>query len=461
MVAFRRASWNFALDRAVEWARDMKKPLVILEALRCGYPWASDRLHRFILDGMAEKARRFSNGSPLYFPYVEPRPGAGKGLLNALANKAAVVITDDFPAFFLPKMVSSAADRLRIRMEQVDSNGILPMRAADRVYTSAYAFRRFLQKTLPSHLHDLPRAAPFKGVRLANMSPLPKRIHERWPLADPSVLEAREGALRSIPIDHRVSSVKERGGTGKGQRLLKAFVESGLDRYEESHNHPDDNATSRLSPYLHFGYLSAHQILRSVMESENWFFDRLSPRAAGHRKGWWGMGNSAEAFLDQLITWRELGFNMCWQHKDYDRFRSLPGWCVETLSRHAHDERTFRYTLDDFQNARTHDPLWNAAQRELTTDGRLHNYLRMLWGKKILEWSETPQRALKIMVELNNRYALDGRDPNSYSGIFWVLGRYDRAWGPERPIFGKIRYMSSKNTARKVRLREYLKKYGP
>jgi deoxyribodipyrimidine photo-lyase len=150
---------------------------------------------------------------------------------------------------------------------------------------------------------------------------------------------------------------------------------------------------------------------------------------------------------------------MCDRRRDFDRFESLPPWAIATLEKHAADGREHRYTLEQFTMAATHDPLWNAAQRQLATEGRLHNYLRMLWGKKILEWSASPREALAVMIELNNRLALDGRDPNSYSGIFWVLGRYDRPWGPERPVFGTIRYMSSANTARKLRVKEYLRRY--
>ena len=172
------------------------------------------------------------------------------------------------------------------------------------------------------------------------------------------------------------------------------------------------------------------------------------------------MSAGAEAFLDQLITWRELGYNMCFLRDDYDRYESLPGWARNTLEQHAPDIRPHVYSPEEFEAACTHDPLWNAAQTQLLREGRIHNYLRMLWGKKILHWSESPRAALTVMLELNNRYALDGRNPNSYSGIFWVLGRYDRPWGPERPVFGKVRYMTSRNTLRKLRLKDYLKTYG-
>jgi deoxyribodipyrimidine photo-lyase len=172
------------------------------------------------------------------------------------------------------------------------------------------------------------------------------------------------------------------------------------------------------------------------------------------------MRPSAEAFLDQIVTWRELGFNLCWQRTDYDRYASLPEWARRTLAAHAADTREHVYGLEPFEAAATHDPLWNAAQRQLVREGRIHTYLRMLWGKKILQWTPSPEAALAVMVELNNKYAVDGRDPNSYAGIFWVLGRYDRAWGPERPVFGTVRYMSSVNTARKVRVKDYLRVWG-
>jgi deoxyribodipyrimidine photo-lyase len=173
-----------------------------------------------------------------------------------------------------------------------------------------------------------------------------------------------------------------------------------------------------------------------------------------------GFGEGADAFLDQLVTWREIGFNMCAHRRDHAEYASLPDWCRRTLDAHASDRRDL-YSVKQLEAARTHDELWNASQRQLLREGRIHNYLRMLWGKKILEWSPSPKDALARMIRLNDKYALDGRDPNSYSGILWVLGRYDRPWGPERPIFGLVRYMSTASAARKLHLREYLARYGP
>jgi deoxyribodipyrimidine photo-lyase len=460
MTANRRAGWNFSLDRAVDWAAELCKPLVVFEALRCGYGWACDRFHHFIMQGMKDNARAFSGQGVFYYPYLEPFPDADKGLLAALTRDACVVVTDDFPAFFLPRMIAAASKEMPVRLEAVDSNGLLPMRAADRVFPSAHAFRRFLQKTLPDHLPGKPRAEPMKGAGLPRLASLHQGIVDTWPPASASLLEGGPEKLTGFPIDHGVQVVDGEGGSQRGRNRLRRFIEKGLPWYEEKRNEPEEDVTSGLSPYLHFGHISSHEVFGAVVAAENWFFDRLSHRTDGSRNGWWGMGRSAEAFLDQLITWRELGFNMCRLRDDYDRYESLPGWAQETLKAHEMDERPYTYSLQELDAARTHDPLWNAAQRQLLREGVIHNYLRMLWGKKILQWSHTPRQALKVMIELNNKYALDGRDPNSYSGIFWVLGRYDRAWGPQRPVFGKIRYMSSRNTARKVRVKGYLERYS-
>lgn len=183
-----------------------------------------------------------------------------------------------------------------------------------------------------------------------------------------------------------------------------------------------------------------------------WDPSRLADRPTGRREGWWGLPPGAEAFLDELVTWRELGYGFCFHRADYDRYASLPDWARRTLDDHAVDRRPELYSRRALETAATADPVWNAAQHQLLVDGRIHNYLRMLWGKKVLAWSRSPRAALLTLIELNNKYAVDGRDPNSYTGIFWTLGRFDRPWGPVRPIFGTVRYMSSSATLRKLRL---------
>lgn len=461
MVAYRRADWNFSLQRAIEWATDLGKPIVVLEALRAGYKWASDRLHHFVVQGMADNQKRFADLPVHYYPYLEPEAGAGKGLLEALAKNACVVVSDDFPCFFLPRMQQVAAKKIDVRLEVIDSNGLLPMRAAEKVYARAYDLRRFIQKELPNHLGNFPQQHPFQGRRLEELKQLPSKITKKWPAADVVKLAENPADLADFPIDHNVPPVESiAGGAVAAEACLHDFLNNKLQRYGDERNQPERDAPSGLSPYLHFGHISAHQVFAELAEQENWEPDQLGDKANGARSGWWGASETVEGFLDELITWRELGFNMCSKQDDYARYSSLPGWAQETLAEHASDEREHLYTLKEFEQAETHDELWNAAQRQLLVEGRIHNYLRMLWGKKILEWTESPQEALEVMLELNNKYALDGRNPNSYSGIFWVLGRYDRAWGPERPVYGKIRYMSSENTARKVKVKGYIEQYS-
>jgi len=461
MIANRRAHWNFSLQRAAELANKLNKPLVVLEALRTNYRWASDRLHRFILQGMAANRKAFADQDCTYYAYVEPEPNHASGMLEFLAGRACAVITDDFPCFFIPTMLNVVSQKLDVALEAVDSNGLFPMRATDRIFTTAHSFRAFLQKKLTPHLDEFPLHHPVSWKPLPKLGSLPDEFLERWPEASDKLLEATPEALSSLPIDHQVGPAIFDGGADEADKVTKRFVERRLKRYADHRNDPDDEAASGLSPYLHFGHISAHDVFSRVAELEGWSTDDLGDDTRGSRNGWWGMSDNAESFLDELITWREIGYNMCSHCSSYGKYESLPEWARATLEEHVSDSREYVYSLEEFELADTHDEIWNAAQTELVRDGRMHNYLRMLWGKKILEWTEHPRDALRIMIHLNNKYAVDGRNPNSYSGIFWTLGRYDRAWGPERPIFGKIRFMSSDSTRRKLSLKRYLREYAP
>ncbi|MCB9744922.1 MAG: deoxyribodipyrimidine photolyase [Alphaproteobacteria bacterium] len=459
MIAARRPHDNFGLQRALRHAQALGRPLMVLEALRCDYRWASERLHRFVIDGMADNARAFADTPVAYHPYVEPARGAGKGLLAALAQDACVVVTDHFPCFFLPRMVEAAGAALDVRLEAVDGNGLYPLEHADREFTVAHSLRRHLQKQLRPHLAAFPVAAPLAGLSLPPAR-VPEAVAARWPAASQTLLSG-QASLETLPIDHAVRPTGLRGGHRAAEQRAAAFLDDKLRRYDVDRNDPDSRGASGLSPYLHFGHLSPHTLVRQVFEAEDWSPERLAPKPNGKRHGWWGLSEPAEAFLDELITWRELGYVYCHQHPEvYGRYESLPGWAQETLAEHADDERPWRYDLETLDAAATHDPIWNAAQRQLKAEGRIHNYLRMLWGKKVLHWTSSPQEAWDILVELNNRYALDGRNPNSYSGISWTFGRFDRAWGPERPVFGKIRYMSSDSTRKKLSMDQYLARWG-
>lgn len=461
MTSFRRARWNFSLDRAIEHAQALGKPLVVLEALRCDYPWASDRLHDFVLRGMRDNARRFAKSPVTYLPYVEPTVGAGKGLLEKLAARACVVVGDDWPCFFIPAMQRAAAERIGVSMEVVDSNGLLPMHSTERLFTTARSFRLHLQKVLPPFLLQVPKAEPLTRLSLP-AAKVPKEITARWRRASDALLEARPSELAKLPIDHSLGRTQLEGGSAAGEARLKWFVQKALAEYAERRSEPEVDGTSKFSPWLHYGHISTHQVLHEIARQANWSARELGASQGGSREGWWQLPPATEAFLDELVTWRELAFNAS-SHlpDDFMTMSSLPSWAVASLKKHEKDRREYRYSLDALKAGHTHDALWNAAQTQLVREGWFHNALRMLWGKKILEWSDTPQQALDTMEALMNRYSLDGRDPCSYAGALWVLGRYDRPWGPERPIFGNVRYMSSANSARKWPVKNFIAKYAP
>lgn len=452
MTSFRRAKSNFALDRAIELAKQMKRPLLVFEALRVGYEFANDRLHTFVLEGMHDNERAFQDSAVKYLPYVERKVGEGKGLMEALVKRACIVVGDDWPCFFVPKMQQALAARIDCRFEVVDSNGLYPMHDTPRVFTTAHSFRVHLQKVLPAHLMQFPTEHPLSRLELPTFdAPLPKQ----WKFG-------LDVAVADLPVDHSVPAVPIPGGSAAAEKRLAHFISKILPTYADSRNEPELDGTSALSPYLHFGHLSTHQVFTEVVRTEKWSVEKLGPSIGGAKEGWWQLSPHAEGYLDQLVTWRELSFNMT-SHRpdDYRSLDELPDYARETIAKHAKDVRKVTYTLKQLEEGRTHDRLWNAAMGQLRETGWFHNYLRMLWGKKIYEWSKSAADALHAMEYLMGKYSIDGRDPISYSGYFWILGRYDRAWGPEREVFGTLRYMSSDNTAKKLDVKKYMDRFAP
>lgn len=461
MQMYRRFEYNYALEYAVAWANHLKKPLLIYEGLKCTYPWASERFHSFILDGMEEHLKIAQKESLNYFAYAEPTPFAGKGLVETLMQSASVVISDEFPAFVIPSHHQKMARSAPCSYIAVDSNGIIPLGLSQKAPYSAFVFRRIMQRHFVEAYQHPPKKNPIVDLQNKSAVVLPKKLLKQWPAMDSSSFR-RKPFLASLPISHQIKPVSISGTRQSALKKMQHFIETALLAYGEERNHPDANKSSGLSPFLHFGKLSAFEILHAVLERQppSWSLASIAPKAHGSREGFFYGNPSIEAFLDELITWREVGYHFCHHTPNYDQYASLPDWARQTLETHQSDPREFTYSLTEFEEAKTHDPIWNAAQRQLVQEGFIQNYLRMLWGKKVLEWTPDPQTALTYLIELNNKYALDGRNPNSYSGIFWIFGRFDRAWGPERPIFGKIRYMSSENTRKKLEMASYLEKYS-
>ncbi|MDA1266186.1 MAG: deoxyribodipyrimidine photolyase [Planctomycetota bacterium] len=456
MTAQRRPAWNFALDRALVWSRKLGLPLVVLEPVSCSYTHAALRQHGFLVEGMADNQRAFRAAGVAYHPYVEPMSGAGRGLLQAWSERAAVVVADDHPGSLQSAWLARGAAHLGVRVEAVDGCGLLPLRSVDRAFPTAHSFRRVLQRELPDHLEHLPVAAPFTGDRIPGRE-LPSDLLVRWPMADLQ----DPNLLRGLPIDQAIGPASMRGGPNAGRVQLERFLEARLHRYGERGD-PTDDGHSGLSPWLHFGHLSSFEVLAAVGDRFGWSPADLAPGdGRGARSGWWGLPAPAESFLDQLVTWRELAFNGATHLDGSTTYAGQPEWAQRTLAQHRLDPRPQRYALAELEAAATDDPLWNATMRELRREGTIHSYLRMLWGKRVLEWTTCGEEAFDVLVTLNDRYALDGRDPVSYASIGWVFGRYDRAWGPERPIYGKVRYMTSRNTIKKLDLERYLQRFGP
>jgi deoxyribodipyrimidine photo-lyase len=453
MQAQRRLSHNHSLDYALKCASELRKPLVIYEGLRLDYPWASARHHQFILEGMRDNAATAARRGFTYWPFVETPRSSGRGLLSSLAARAALVVTDEFPCFIIPGQSQALARSTDRAVIEVDSNSVAPLRLlGEAPYAAAHLRPRIHKQFAEAFEHraaSKPKPPSKDGSRISPGFDLAE-------LAEPSRLAA------ALPVDQEVRPVEGRaGGSAAAREKLNLFLDRGLPIYaERSHPAPPSELHgSGLSPYLHFGHIGIEEVVAAVLDAGSGRGGaRLDPEKAGKREGFFGPDLNVNAFLDEALTWRDVGY--VWHlHRAKDAASletALPRWALATLHLHAGDPREFVYDLAQWESAATHDPLWNAAQRELVATGSIHNYLRMLWGKKVIEWSRTPGEAYRTLVHLNNKYALDGRDPNSYTGILWCFGLFDRPWAPERNVLGQIRYMSSANTAKKFRLGPYL-----
>lgn len=449
---YRRLSHNHALDYALRCAGELGKPLVVYEGLRLDYPWANARLHRFVLEGMRDNARAAKRLGVSYWPFVETPARPARGLLARVAERAALVVTDDFPCFVVPEQSEALARRVDVPVFAVDSNGVVPTSLLQpAVYAAAHLRPRIHKAFAEAWAH-----------RAAAEPALPKTARGRVdPPFEPWQADDLDAFVASLPVDASVAPVAGTpGGAVAARARLAEFVAERLPGYAESRSKPASPAAghaSGLSPYLHFGHLSIEEVATAVL-GDGWTPDELRVHNRGKREGYFSDDPDVNGFLDEALTWRDVGFQWHWtRRKDAERLETaLPPWAMATLRAHAGDARAFVYSLEEWEAAATHDPLWNAAQRELVATGTIHNYLRMLWGKKVIEWSRSPEDAYRTLVHLNNKYALDGRDPNSYTGILWCFGLFDRPWAPERKVLGTLRYMSSDNTAKKFRVQPYL-----
>jgi deoxyribodipyrimidine photo-lyase len=432
MQVYKRSTHNFALNKAIEIANALKLPLVVCELLSSTYPWASDRIHTFILEGTAARKKALeAKGIRHAFLLVDSLAAATKATAQ-LVKEAAALVTEDFPCFIIPKMNQAMAKAAPVLTLAVDSNGIIPMSLLVKEEYAARTIRPKIHKLLPHH------TGPLKTPVLQEKHPRLKLDCEETTVEEEQIAKLVAGCA----IDHSVPpSPVYKGGEAAAQKRLKHFIKHILPEYNEARNKPDIDGCSRMSSYLHFGYLSPQQIYEAVLEAD-------APKAA------------KEAYLEELIVRRELSYNFTRHNPNHESLEGLPDWAKRTMAKHEKDERYTLFTAAQIEAGETTDELWNATQRELVDTGELHNYMRMLWGKKIIEWTPTYEEAFRLLEHLNNKYALDGRNPNSYTGILWCFGKHDRAWGPERPVFGTLRYLSSDSWRKKVNANAYIRMYG-
>jgi deoxyribodipyrimidine photo-lyase len=420
MQRAQRATDNPALDVAIRVANELKKPVVVFLAPVPFYPRANLRHYRFLVEGIPDIAEQLAARGVGFVLRTYPDHSLAKFCEEA---RPTMVIGDENPMREPERWRVKAATRIRVPLWTVDADVIVP--------TKLLLKEQFAARTLRPRIHAL---LPQFLVRPKNL-----KAQARW-ISAPRLhsLLPHDDLIGGWKLDRSVHPVPGwRGGSKQGLHVLREFVSRHLADYPEARNRPEQHGTSQLSPYLHSGHLGPLTIALAVQRSD-------APAGA------------KEAFLEQVIVRRELSVNFVRFNPAYDSMECLEPWAQRSLSEHARDRRTVIYSEEELEQGLTHDPLWNAAQKQMVLTGWMHNYLRMYWAKKILEWSPSVGAAYQRAVQLNDRYELDGRDPNGYAGIAWaIVGKHDRAWS-ERPVYGKIRYMSLASTGRKFDSKRYI-----
>lgn len=417
-----RADDNWALLYTIQLAKESGSQAEVIFCLVPGFLGAGLRQYGFMLRGLEKVSFRLrSLGIRFSLLKGDPVTAIPQYLEE---HKASSLVMDFDPLRMRQQWKERIAAKINIPFHEVDAHNIVPCRlASSKQAFGAYTLRPSVRRLLPEFLDEFPDSVtagnPIAGTPAFHAD---KVLHDLMP--DPGVPE--QDGLKP--------------GEDEARRHLGRFIEEQLERYDTEKNDPNLGATSRLSAYLHFGQLSAQRVALEIIKRVP-----ASPSTAG--------------FLEELIVRRELADNYCFYNAHYDSFEGFPDWAKKTLNQHREDERRYVYSREQFEQAATHDPLWNAAQRQMVQSGYMHGYMRMYWAKKILEWSPSPEEALAAALYLNDRYQLDGRDPNGYAGCAWSIGGvHDRAW-PERPVYGKIRYMNDKGAARKFDVKKYISKW--
>jgi deoxyribodipyrimidine photo-lyase len=414
-----RVNDNWALIHAQEIARKHNVPLAVVFCLVPQFLGATIRQYGFMLKGLQEVEERLAKKNiPFFLLTGSPEKAIPKFIEK---NKAGVLVKDFDPLKLKREWTDEVVKKIRIPLFEIDAHNIVPCWVASpKQEFAAYTMRPKIKRALPDFLDEFPE---LKKHPVAWQGKIPKTD---W-----------SGIQKTLNVDSMPEVDWISPGEKQALLMLKTFLEKRLPSYTGKRNDPAEDGQSNLSPYLHFGQLSAQRVALDVENAET-------------NKA------SRDAFLEELIVRRELADNFCFYNREYDNFYGFPSWAQKSLNEHRRDRRIFLYALEQFEHAKTHDELWNAAQIEMVRRGKMHGYMRMYWAKKILEWTGSPEKAMETAVYLNDRYELDGRDPNGYTGIAWSIGGvHDRAWN-ERPIFGKIRYMSYNGCRSKFDVKRYI-----
>jgi len=420
MQASQRTEQNHALEFAVDKADSMNEPLVVLFCLIDDFPEANERHYKFMLEGLKEVDESLKKRRTTFVV----KKGSPENIVPKISDEASVLVTDRDYLKLQRRWRDNISKKVDIPFYQVESNVVVPVEtASDKEEYAARTIRPKINDRMDEFLKIIDERTPKKGSMDIDFEGLDISDMNR--------------CMKKLDLKGEVKPVDDfKGGTSVAKSLLKDFIKNKLSDYPELSNDPTADNLSNMSPYLHFGQISPVYIADEVMKSGS---------------------SGTEDYLEELIIRRELSMNYVFYNDNYDSLMGLPDWAMETLKEHEKDEREYVYSLKEFEDAETHDPYWNAAQKEMIKTGKMHGHVRMYWGKKILEWSETPEDAFLKAIKLNNRYELDGRDANAFTGVAWCFGKHDRAW-KEIDIFGKVRYMNANGLKRKFDAEAYVDK---
>jgi deoxyribodipyrimidine photo-lyase len=423
MQQSQRVHFNHALEYAIQRANDLGQPLLVVFALTSGYPEANERHYRFMLEGLAGVSDSLQ-GRGIGFKVSYGHPPL---VTLENASRASLVVCDRGYLRHQKKWRNQVSRMAESEVVEVETDVVVPVEtASDKAEIGARTLRPRIHRNLSKYL---------VGLRSTSLKKDSSKLG-----AGGISLDDIGSVLGRLKLDKSVLPVDLfRGGTSQAKRVFRRFKRNFLEGYEMNRNRPETDYVSYMGMYLHFGQISPLYLALDILQADN--------KSAGDR----------EAFIEELVVRRELACNFVNFTPDYDRFTCLPQWASASLRSHKGDGRRYSYSRAQLEAARTHDPYWNAAMLEMKHTGYMHNYMRMYWGKKILEWSSSPQVAWRRALYLNNKYFIDGRDPNSYAGVAWVFGLHDRAW-PDREIFGKVRIMTASGLERKADPRAYVDK---